>query len=383
MQARDLITLCAALASISTASAQSYYFYTNYSAVINTAACPGQTCTKCATGFFNQNCGMDSYKLNGNNCQPCSNKPTNSYYLAWGTGTSVGADTTVCLWSCDLRYNSTGNQCTRGNCSIPTGNMELAPGTDWPECNTTCKAGYTGNKAIDPTTCTQCGLGTYAVSGSTTCSLGPAGKFLNSTGGTGIASCIDAPPGTYVAVQGSAAFVPYPAGSYSTATGATSPSAAFPCPSGNYCPQGCSSPIPAQPGTYIPNTGATSALDIKQCPTGTFNSLTGASACTNCTAGTYLGTAGATSAAACQTCPAGDYCPSGSSIGVDCPVGTANSVQGAQTSAACLPCNAPQYQDQVGQANCKACTFCAVNGQYKTGCGGANPGTCAQCTNTY
>jgi len=41
MQARDLITLCAALASISTASAQSYYFYTNYSAVINYSSVPG------------------------------------------------------------------------------------------------------------------------------------------------------------------------------------------------------------------------------------------------------------------------------------------------------------------------------------------------------
>jgi len=214
-------------------------FYSNYSSVINSEQCSAVKCIQCPTGKFNLNCGIDASRFNVDNCVSCSNAPTNSYYLPWGPFSSVGSTSSICRWACSYRYNLSSNGlCIPGNCSIPPASFDLAPGTLWPECNTTCKAGYVGSRVVDPPTCTACAAGKYSASGATTCLNCPLGKYNPSPAGAGSVSCLSAPAGTYVSSFGSSNPTPCLPGLYLSSTGAVSDAACLNCPVGSLLPSG-------------------------------------------------------------------------------------------------------------------------------------------------
>ncbi len=137
--------------------AQTYYYYTGGSTVINSNSCPVSACTQCARGFYNKDCGMDAPKLNGQNCVACSNLPSNADWLPWGPlPDGIASNSSICRSACIYRYHydALGN-CVRGNCTVSVTDAELEPLTDYPECSIRCKAGYIGSSALNPTSCSS------------------------------------------------------------------------------------------------------------------------------------------------------------------------------------------------------------------------------------
>lgn len=375
MQHIQLTITYVLMCSATLSKAQTYYYYTNYSNVVNSGQCSGANCRQCPTGQFNLNCGMDANHLNADNCQPCSNAPTNAQYLPWGTASSVGSSSSVCKWACNYRYNLTSTgQCVPGNCSNPTGFFDLAPGTLWPECNTTCKAGYIGSRVVDPPTCTQCVAGTYSVSASTTCTNCPIGKYSSVAGGAGSSSCLQAPPGYYVSTPGSTTFLPCPAGLWSGAYGLTTDGDCSSCPTGAYCVAGSSAPTYSQPGYYNNKALSTVSTDNKPCPPGTYSDIAGATACKQCNAGKFSANSGASSESACLTCSAGGYCGVGASSVTLCPGGTYSSLTGQFNSSTCQTCQAGYYC----AAGSSAQTPCST-GTYSQTVGGQSDSVCLNC----
>ena len=186
-------------------SASSNYYYTAGSPIVNSNSCPIATCSQCTTGNFNLNCGMDANHVNPDNCQPCTGLPANAAWQPWGEyPDGIGASASICTWECNYRYYKSGSTCVRGACSATVVNSELAPGTDYPECETRCKAGYSGNAALNPTTCTGCSMGYYAEAGATTCSPCAAGQYLNTTLGKASTDCKPCETHTYATSQGTA-----------------------------------------------------------------------------------------------------------------------------------------------------------------------------------
>lgn len=368
---------------IFTCNAQTPYYYTGPSITINSNSCPVTICAQCATGYYNEMCGLDASKLNTGGCKPCTGLPANAEWLPWGPSPDgIYPNSSICdkKWACKSQYVLTNGNCIQGNCSIPVQNSELTIGASYPNCTTQCKAGYFGGSAVNPSDCTVCALGTYSASGSTVCNQCPKGTYLDTTGGKGVSDCKTTQPGQYTDTTGSATFKYCPAGTYSAAVGANSSDTCVPCTKGNYCPTGSPAPTPCQKGTYNSNTGSSSIAACLQCPAATYMSTTGASVCTNCPAGKYLGAQGATDLGNCTACTLGNYCLEASVTPTPCSAGTYNAVLNGASAAACLPCNAPQYSVAQGAVSCQTCQVCST-GQYKSGCGGSNAGSCMTCSN--
>jgi hypothetical protein len=87
--------------------------------------------------------------------------------------------------------------CVLSQCAVLTDlstNKQYVPGTSTittPACELQCKAGYYGNTASNPTTCTACIAGTSSAAGS-----------------AGIAACIPCSKGYFSAAAGSATCTP-------------------------------------------------------------------------------------------------------------------------------------------------------------------------------
>ena len=371
------------LASVmSLSQAVSYYYYTDGSPTINSNTCPISLCTQCATGRYNEGCGMDANHLNPQNCQDCVGLPANAYWLPWGAfPDGIASNSSICRSACNLkyRYDEIGN-CVLGNCTVTISNAELTPGAEYPDCSTRCKAGYVGTRSINPTDCSTCLAGSFAQAGATTCTLCPKGTYLDIPNGKDLGDCKSAPAGTYTASDGSSIAQKCPSGTFSSAVGATNISTCQTCPAGHFCPEGSATATACPAGTSASGTGGTSIAVCVSCRPGTYMGSTGASACTECAAGTFSIIQGATNSSVCNVCPAGGYCASGSSSVTLCPSGTYSATTGQGTSATCLACATFFYNLIPGSTACLPCQFCA-SGEYKNNCGGSSEGTCFKCTN--
>lgn len=301
------------------------YYYTSNGNFTN--SCLSAPCPVCNTGYYRSGCGNsggtvpDAQKGSPGSCVQCSLKPANSVYDPYPSG-GVFSDAT-CPFSCITGFVLSGSQCVATSCTAPTDpNKELVPGTSPTAsvpCEVRCKAGYSGNTASNPTTCTICGTGTYAVAGSISCLPCAAGKF---SGIAGQSSCTDCSEGSYSA-SGASACTPCAAG---TATGLKAQSSCSPCNAG-------------------------------------FSSASGATACSPCATGSFSSSSGS---AQCTPCPAGSYGPT----------------TGLVTCPLCDPVNGiPQYTVTSGNSACSPCLTCTTTGQYRAGCGRSSAGDCISCSN--
>jgi hypothetical protein len=109
--------------------------------------------------------------------------------------------------------------------------------------------------------------------------------------------------------------------------------------------------------------GATSPSCNKQCKPGTFGSpAINPTSCTPCARG-QVSAAGATS---CTPCAAGSIA----------------SETGMEQCTACQPVGGIQtFAASSGLSACTLCTATCTNGQFKSGCGGNNAGSCTSCSN--
>ena len=368
--------------SFHTTQAQVYYYYTGASPTINSNSCPVSTCTQCATGRYNEGCGLDANKLNTQNCKDCVGLPSNAEWTAWGAyPDGIGLNSSICKWNCKYQYILTNGNCVRGNCSVAVQNAELTPGADYPNCTTRCKAGYFGTKLVDPTDCSSCSAGSFAVAGATSCSQCPKGTYLDTPNGKDLSECKSAPAGTYTSTDGSATPQKCPAGTFSSAVGATSISTCGTCPVGHYCPEGSGAPVPCPAGKFTNFTGGTNPNVCESCAPGTYLVTPGGSACTPCAAGTFSTVQGATNSSVCGICPAGGYCPLGSSAVTLCSTGTYSASVSQGSAIACQACPQFTYNLVTGATACLPCQFCSL-GEYRSGCGGSTEGVCSRCTNT-
>jgi hypothetical protein len=125
------------------------------------------------------------------------------------------------------------------------------------------------------------------------------------------------------------------------------------CPPGHYCPQGSPAPRQCPPGTNSTSRGLTKVSSCPACSKGYYCPLNGTVYATRlCVAGYY--------------CPAGTANPTNHShllcpVGHECPTGSAEPT----------PCAAGTYQNEIGQAACKACPsgyYCLTNTTAPTPC---------------
>lgn len=332
---------------IPTYKAQTQYYYTNGSTILDSNTCPKSLCAQCGTGFYKSGCGTDATKTSAGTCVPCPGLPNNATWVPWGPYPSgISNDSSICngQWECDSKYTKTSNTCVLGACVVNVSNSFLTPSSLWPNCTTQCRAGYTGDQTLNPKTCTICRPGTYAALGDQVCSSCPLGKYLNASGATSLSDCVPAIAGQYVNEVGSAIYKMCIAGTYSPVNGSTTPANCLLCPLGKYCTQGSAYP-------------------------------------TNCPPGTFSAEYGAADASKCLACPMGKYCTEASTSPTDCPQGTFNNVTGASSALQCRPCSLNTYMDLTGASACFSCALCSVAGQYKTGCGGSSAGSCTACSN--
>ena len=108
------------------------------------------------------------------------------------------------------------------------------------------------------------------------------------------------------------------------------------CPQGSYCPQGSPSPLLCPAGYYLNGTGSDDLGD-----------------CVTCTAGQYCD--GSANVLPDGPCSPGYYCPGGqdspTTVGLNCTQGH----HCPEGSVSPVRCASGSYQDEFGQAECKAC----------------------------
>ena len=162
----------------------------------------------------------------------------------------------------------------------------------------------------------------------------------------------DCEPGTYQDSSGLAVCIEAPPGSYANDPSATS---ATVCPPGTYQPaSGQASCIDAAGGHYVQDEGSTSQ--------------------TPCPAGTYNPSVGATSVDVCIVTPAGGYSTEGSASYDNCPAGTYGPSTGATSDSVCIQVSPGQYSEEGSPTpvNCLPGTYQPSSGQ--SSCLGTTPG---------
>ena len=324
MQLLKLVWLLGMLSTASAALESNFYYSTNGGF---DGTCTKIKCAVCAQGEYRDKCGnygaaaTDAQRGDEGTCKACTEKPLNSAYALYPVGGTY-TDAT-CPFTCNAGFSLVGGVCTLSACTAPpdTVTKELVPDTlftDAISCDFRCKAGYRGNTASKPTTCTICLEGTYAAAGSTTCPLCLKGS---SNGQQGQGACPLCLAGTVSAADG-----------------------ALQCDS-------CAA------GKYIGTDGGT---DCSLCDPGS-SSSSGARACAQCEKGTYAATAGTV----CTSCEVGKF-------------GAAKGLTGCSW---CDPVvGVPQYTTVVGSIACTACERCTATGYFKDSCGRASAGGCLVCT---
>ena len=357
--------------------------------VANSISCTSLTNFVCAPGFSN----------NGTACVTCpagwtcSNTSNSSTNVGCPIGTSCeqwSSNATSCTNCLAGTYNSIVGgvclTCPTNNASCSTSNFVCKPGfSNTGTACAPCPAGF----ACSGTVNTPCAVGTFSLTGQTTCTNCLAGTYTNLTGKS---NCITCPPNSVCATGGTSA----------TATGLTSlvcmpgfsntGTACVSCPNGFGCSGTVNTPCAA--GTYSQG----GLVTCSNCGTGTYTPLTGQSNCitcpsniTSCTTTSYTCATGFSNTGSnCQGCPAGYSC-SGTQ-NTPCAAGT-YSLAGQTT---CTPCGAGTYTNLTGQSNCITCppnSACASGGsnQAATGLtaltcqpGFSNAGTtCLSCPNGF
>ena len=223
-------------------------------------------------------------------------------------------------------------------------------------CSGPCLAGCVCSSGSTSPSQSYCPPGTYSLSGSSSCSPCPAGRY-GATSGLSSADCSG----------------PCDAGYYGNVTGLTTASCSGLCAVGYVCYPGSVSPTPSQcqAGTYAVN----GALCLN-CTAGLYGSSVGlsTSACSGpCAAGFYGAASGMTKSNCSGACPAGYYCPAGtvSYAAKPCPAGTYSTTG----MSVCFTCSAGRFGAEAAMPTA-ACSGLCPSGRFGNQSGVSSP----QCT---
>lgn len=237
------------------------------------------------------------------------------------------------------------------------------------EC-TQCPAGKQGTllAAASESDCAVCGFGTYSTHG--TCLDCPAGTYLDDAGTflhASLDDCLDCPAGRY-SLRGASHCTACPAGRFAASPG-TSPNDCMVCDAGSVAPEaGMTQCHSCEAGTFLSDAASHEEAhdawnDCDVCSSGKFSSV-GASTCDECEAGTFIEDQAliAQLHLSCSVCDYGTYAHArGSSACVACPAGTSLADDGRDAqkhdhSSDCTACDDGSFSDEGAQY----CTLCPV-----------------------
>jgi hypothetical protein len=251
--------------------------------------------------------------------------------------------------------------------------------------------------------CTLCPSSHYSPDPAVACKICTLGSFCQ--GGERVA-CNE---GTFSDTEGAKRCPSCPAGRYGSEEGLSSTNCSglchegFFCPSastsgtleqnkceaGTFCPAGSAIPQPTSIGVWVdkshklwacPPGFKCSGGSKTACSAGSYQDKERQFYCDFCEAGRYQHAKSSTS---CLVCGPGRYTPAvgGASEAVceECELGKAQAGEGQSNCFRCSNISgSKQYQDEMGQTTCKACTTC-MEGRDRKACGGAQVGFCVDC----
>ncbi|GMI15398.1 hypothetical protein TrLO_g6728 [Triparma laevis f. longispina] len=321
-------------------------------------------CTQCEDGHVS---GVAS-----SSCAQCGSgtvpNEAKNYCLNCAAGKHTNEDNTSCLDCPTGKFSSESasascTDCSAGkysepaseSCSDCSAGKHINDGISGNEASVCaiCDAGQYSQAAA--AICSDCNVGKYG--GGASCLDCPAGKFLNSAGGTSISNC-----------------QPCLAGKRSSA----GVMECYSCEGGTWSSTGAENCTKCDAGKFLDEAGASAESECKSCNSGEF-SIAGSRSCSGCEKGKYLN-GDATTEASCIVCSSGRYSASvGSDSCTDCAAG--KYLEDNQTSARahdeqsdCADCDAGQ-DSVTGSASCTNCTagkFAHLERAMCTPCG---PGT--------
>lgn len=275
----------------------------------------------------------------------------NSYYIPWlgtticpaGSYISDTPDYTCKTCSSGTTLNPNSRACVAASCTAG----QYATESSCVDCpvGTYCLSGCSSS-------CTKCAAGTYTnTTKASSCTKCPAGNYSASEGSTECVQCI---AGQYAA-EGSSACTGCPLGTSSNA-GAANCTA---CPKNQFsdmvggicqdCPEGYISEAGAKNCTACPAGYYTGNGGCNKCPAGTYSSVEKSKDCTKCDAGYYS----VNGSVACIPCDAGTTSISGSATCTPCIAGTYSAIAGANR---CVQCDPGWYNDKANSISCFKCS---------------------------
>ena len=186
-----------------------------------TNSCPSEKCLPCGKGQYRSGCGntgagtSDLQKASPGSCEACTAR-ANSVWDDYPASGTFNADS--CPFSCITGFSKSGSACVPNACSPLNDNTKeyITSENDSPACRFVCKAGYRGDTAFNPSTCTVCGPGTFSLQGSDSCSQCEKGYFNDLSAQNACSVCLR---GTYSASTGSTQCEPCEKGKFGASTG--------------------------------------------------------------------------------------------------------------------------------------------------------------------
>ncbi|KAM9299008.1 uncharacterized protein PAF06_016002 [Gastrophryne carolinensis] len=292
-------------------------------------------CRTCKEGFI---CPKNTSSLEGKECSP-------GFYCPAGTASSR-------QFPCPRgTYNPQRGSQHAEDC-LPCDPGHYCDAAGQTQVTGACSEGFYCVRSATSPTPNQgilgdiCPLGHYCPSGCAAPHPCPTGFYSNTTGSSGVESCVLCDPGQFCDRPGLAT----PSGpcdeGYFCVRGSPSShpfqvsSSGGPCPAGHVCPKGSHIPLP--------------------CPAGTYSQTLPRHGCYDCPEGFYC-LAGSSNA---TICPKGFYCPKRTEYAAQnpCPVGTFSDVQGAADIGTCLPCPPGRFCSKPGlkrpEGSCAPGWFC-------------------------
>jgi len=237
----------------------------------------------------------------------------------------------------------------------------------------------------------QCGTGTYAPSGETSCQQCDKGKYADVAG---LTSCKVCSSGRYTDTLGKSSCDVCGEGTYSLATAIEGAQNCTKCGVGTYNDvPGSSECLDCQPGRSGNETGLS---ECRPCPAGFFADQPGKTSCQQCGVGHYYAFEGSVQ---CTECPIGRATNQlGQTQCAECSVGKiaaepgmtaceecgAGSYVGTTGQGLCLQCDAGTFSNTTGLSSCYPCS----PGEYVAKLGSLGATSCKQClpgtyTNVY
>jgi len=262
------------------------------------------------------------------------------------------------------KYSTSTGASTESTCIDCPLHTNTPPGSEGSDvaANCICNTGHYGQPGIE---CINCPTGKYKdTTGSESCSLCAAGKYLPMEESTSSSACIKCP-----------------AAKYSSASRVT-------CA---LCPLDSTSSVSSDDVTdCLCNAGYTGLDDgaCLECVAGQYKQILGSVECTLCGAEKYSEVVGAVSSATCSLCSQGTYSMTDRNQCQACPSDSTSSASSDDVTdclcnagytgpdGACIECVAGQYKGAIGSAEC---TLCGT-GKHSEGVGAMSSATCISCS---